>query len=37
MHTLHLKLTYKKTLYATEQQRPDVQAARLVARDAERP
>jgi transposase len=33
---LHLKLTYKKTLHATEQQRPDVQAARLAWREMQK-
>ena len=32
----HLKLTYKKTLHATEQERPDVQAARLAWREMQK-
>ena len=33
---LHLKLTYKKTLHAAEQERPDVQAARLAWREMQK-
>jgi hypothetical protein len=33
---LHLKLTYKKTLHAEEQERPDVQAARLAWREMQK-
>jgi transposase len=32
----HLRLTYKKTLHASEQERPDVKAARLAWREAQK-